>query len=38
MQMTTTSAQADVHTYVYGQKGMLAGISLQGSKISRLGD
>jgi lipid-binding SYLF domain-containing protein len=38
MQMTTTSAQADVHTYVYGQKGMLAGISLQGITISTVGD
>ena len=38
VQMTTTSTQADVYTYVYGQKGMMAGISLQGTKISRVGD
>jgi lipid-binding SYLF domain-containing protein len=38
VQMTTASAQADVYTYVYGQKGMMAGISLQGSRISRVGD
>ena len=36
--MTTTSTQADVYTYAYGQKGMMVGISLQGSKISRVGD
>ena len=38
VQMSTASAQADVYTYVYGQKGLMAGISLQGSKISRVKD
>ena len=34
-QVTTTTVQADVYTYVFDQKGLMAGLSLQGTKITR---
>lgn len=34
--MTTTTAPADIYAFVYGQKGLMAGISLEGSKITQI--
>jgi lipid-binding SYLF domain-containing protein len=33
--VTTTTAKSDVYAVVFGQKGLMAGLGLQGSKISR---
>ncbi len=33
---TTTTAQKDVYAFIYGQKGLMAGIGIQGSKITRI--
>jgi lipid-binding SYLF domain-containing protein len=34
--LTTTTARDDVYAFVFGQKGLMAGLGLQGSKISKL--
>jgi lipid-binding SYLF domain-containing protein len=34
--LTTTTARSDVYAFVFDQKGLLAGIGLQGSKITRI--
>jgi lipid-binding SYLF domain-containing protein len=34
--LTTTTAKADVYSFVFEQKGLMAGIGLQGSKITRI--
>jgi lipid-binding SYLF domain-containing protein len=34
--LTTTTAQADVYAFFFDQKGLMAGLGLQGSKISRI--
>lgn len=34
--LTTTTAKEGVYAYIFDQKGLMAGISLQGSKISRI--
>lgn len=34
--ITTTTAQPDVYSFVYGQKGLMGGVALQGMKITRL--
>ena len=34
--LTTTTAQDDVYAFIFGQKGMMAGIGIQGSKITRI--
>ena len=34
--LTTTTAQSDVYAFIFGQRGLMAGIGLQGSKISRI--
>lgn len=34
--LTTTTLQHDVYAFVFGQHGLMAGIGLQGSKISRI--
>ena len=34
--MTTTTMQSDVYALVFSQKGLMAGIGLQGSKISKM--
>ena len=34
--LTTTTAQKDVYAFIYGQKGLMAGIGIQGSKITRI--
>ena len=34
--LTTTTAQKDVYAFIFGQKGLMAGIGIQGSKITRI--
>ena len=34
--LTTTTAQSDVYAFIFGQKGLMAGLGLQGSKITRV--
>jgi lipid-binding SYLF domain-containing protein len=34
--LTTTTAQSDIYAFFFGQKGLMAGLGLQGSKISRI--
>lgn len=34
--LTTTTAQQDVYAFVFGQQGLMAGMGVQGSKITRL--
>ena len=36
--MTTTTLTQDVYAFVFDQKGLMAGIGIQGSKITRLGN
>lgn len=33
--LTTTTAKDDIYAFVFGQKGLMAGISLEGSKITK---
>jgi lipid-binding SYLF domain-containing protein len=33
---TTTTMQSDVYAFVFSQKGLMAGLGLQGSKISKI--
>ena len=34
--LTTTTAQDDVYAFIFGQKGLMAGLGLQGSKITKV--
>ena len=34
--MTTTTLQDDIYAFVFGQKGLMAGVGLQGNKITRI--
>ena len=34
--MTTTTTRADVYSFVFGQRGLMAGVGLQGSKITKI--
>lgn len=34
--LTTTTAREDIYVFFFGQKGLMAGLGLQGSKISRI--
>ena len=34
--LTTTTAQSDMYAFIFDQKGLMAGLGLQGSKISRI--
>ncbi|HKT99202.1 MAG TPA: lipid-binding SYLF domain-containing protein [Paraburkholderia sp.] len=36
--ITTTTAQSDVYAFIYGQSGLMAGLGVQGQKITRLDD
>jgi len=36
--LTTTTAKDDVYAFIFGQKGLMAGVGLQGNKITRLKD
>ncbi len=34
--LTTTTGRDDVYAFVFGQKGLMAGLGLQGSKITKV--
>jgi lipid-binding SYLF domain-containing protein len=34
--LTTTTARADIYTFIFSQKGLMAGLGLQGNKITRI--
>jgi lipid-binding SYLF domain-containing protein len=34
--LTTTTAQSDVYAFIFGQQGLMAGLGVQGSKISKI--
>ena len=34
--LTTTTAQDDIYAFIFDQKGLMAGVGIQGSKISRI--
>jgi lipid-binding SYLF domain-containing protein len=34
--LTTSTAKEDIYAFIFGQKGLMAGIGLQGSKITRI--
>ncbi|WP_322056822.1 YSC84-related protein [Paraburkholderia sp. J63] len=34
--ITTTTAQSDIYAFIYGQSGLMAGLGVQGQKITRL--
>ena len=34
--LTTTTAKDEVYSFIFGQKGLMAGIGMQGSKISKI--
>lgn len=34
--LTTSTAKEDIYAFIFGQKGLMAGIGLQGSKISKI--
>jgi len=36
--LTTTNAKDDIYAFIFGQKGLMAGVGLQGNKITRLKD
>ena len=33
---TTTTMKDDIYAFVFGQKGLMAGVGLQGNKITRI--
>jgi lipid-binding SYLF domain-containing protein len=35
-QFSTTTVQSDVYAFIFGQKGLMAGVGIQGTKITRL--
>jgi lipid-binding SYLF domain-containing protein len=34
--MTTTTMKDDVYAFIFGQKGLMAGLGIQGNKISKI--
>jgi hypothetical protein len=34
--LTTTTAQSDVYAFIFGQHGLMAGVDVQGSKITKI--
>ncbi len=34
--LTTSTAKDDIYAFIFGQKGLMAGLSLQGSKITQI--
>jgi lipid-binding SYLF domain-containing protein len=36
--LTTTTAKDDIYAFIFGQKGLMAGMGIQGNKITRLKD
>ena len=35
-QMTTTTTQEDIYAFVFGSKGLMAGVGIQGNKVSKI--
>ena len=36
--VTTTTARDDIYAFIFGQKGLMASLGIQGNKITRLKD
>ncbi len=34
--MTTTTVQSDIYAFIFSQKGLMAGLGLQGTKVTRI--
>jgi hypothetical protein len=34
--MTTTTMKDDIYAFIFGQKGLMAGLGIQGNKISKI--
>jgi lipid-binding SYLF domain-containing protein len=34
--LTTTTAKSDMYAFIFGQKGLMAGVGVQGSKITKI--
>jgi lipid-binding SYLF domain-containing protein len=34
--LSTTTAKEDVYAFIFGQEGLMAGLGIQGSKITRI--
>ena len=34
--MTTTTAKDDIYAFIFGQKGLMAGVGIQGNKITKI--
>jgi lipid-binding SYLF domain-containing protein len=34
--MTTTTAKDDIYAFIFGQKGLMAGLGIQGNKLSKI--
>jgi lipid-binding SYLF domain-containing protein len=34
--LTTTTAQSDIYAFIFSQKGLMAGVGLQGTKITKI--
>jgi lipid-binding SYLF domain-containing protein len=34
--LTTTTGRSDVYAFIFGQQGLMAGLGLQGSKITKI--
>jgi len=34
--LTTTTAKDDIYAFIFGQKGLMAGVGLQGNKITKI--
>ncbi len=34
--MTTTTAKDDIYAFIFGQKGLMAGLGIQGNKITKI--
>ena len=34
--MTTTTTKDDIYAFIFGQKGLMAGIGIQGNKITKI--
>ena len=34
--MTTTTAKDDIYAFIFGQKGLMAGLGVQGNKITKI--
>jgi len=34
--LTTTTAKDDIYAFIFGQKGLMAGVGIQGNKITKI--